>query len=274
MGKKQTVEYIASLESLDQPLTVVSIKGWLFLLFSIVLCLCVILWAFVGTIPITVSGKSILLDLPHIYTINSTTTGMIKEIKVQAGDAVTKGQILMSISGSVQQEEVITAPSDGVINVIKVIQGEEVSENAFLISMQGPANPATLKIYGFVPFTAGSSITPGMGVKCALNTVNTSVYGMLLGTVKEVVQYPISLSDAQMKQIPSESLRQYLISGNTLAQLVIIDPVLDSHTVSGLAWTSQEGPPTHVESGNIGAILITINKVRPISYVIPSIRKK
>jgi len=202
--KKQTVEYIASVEHLDKALTVVSIKGWLFLLFSILLGIGVIIWAFIGSIPVNVQGKALLFD-----------------------------------------------PSNPL-----------------------STNPQTLKIYAFIPLNEAAQIQSGMEAKCSLNTVNSSTYGMLRGTVREILPYPASLSDPLVKAIPSESLRKYLIGGDIPSMLILIDPIIDATTPSGLSWTSKEGPPEHLESGMIGLARITLDNVKPISYVIPSIRKK
>lgn len=194
-SKKQTIEYIASVEHLDKALTVVSIKGWLFLLFSILLGVSVLVWSFVGTIPITIDGKAALLT--------------------------TEGQ--------------------------------------------------SFKIYGFFSMLEGARIQPGMEVKIAFNTIKTSQYGMMKGVVKEVDLFPVSVNDPAMMEIPSESLREYLVAGKMPNLLVAIDPTRDPKTVSGFAWTSQEGPPIQVEAGMIGTAKVNLEQIKPISLVIPTI---
>jgi len=195
---KDSVEYIASIEHLDKALTVVTIKGWLFLLFSIILSVGIVVWAFLGVIPVAVSGKAIVFN----------------------------------------------------------------------------SNSSSLEIYGFISLLEGPSIQPGMEARCALNAVDSSVYGMIKGVVKQVLPYPVSVGDPFMQQIPSESLRQYLVKGELPSMLVVIDPILDTKTFSGFAWTSGDGPSIHVEPGMIGSVFITVDKIKPISYVIPTIRKE
>lgn len=55
--------------------------------------------------------------------------------------------------------------------------------------------------------------------------------------------------------------------------LVIVRPILDSHTQSQLKWTSKNGPPCEVESGIIGSARILIREMRPISLLFPIFRK-
>jgi len=198
--KKQTVEYIASVEHLDKALTVVGIKGSLFLLFCVLLSICVIVWAVLGKIPIFIKGKGILFDTEHVY---------------------------------------------------------------------GKADPSTLKIYCFLPLMDAVSIQPGMKAKMAIDSIDVSAYGMIQGVVKEISPYPVSLSDPLLKEIPSESLKEYLIDSIPM-KLITIDPILNSSTVSGFDWDKKSGPPKPIESGMTGTVDITLKNVRPISYVIPS----
>jgi hypothetical protein len=272
--KKQSVEYIASIEHLDQPLTVVSIKGWIFLLFSLLLSLAILLWVFLGTITLTASGKSIIFNRAGMLVVNSPSAGIVTAINVQEGQLVKKNQVIMVLQDTSQRDTQVITPDDGVITAIKVSLGENVTVRTALTLLQRNSNPGELKVYGFIPMSSASSIRPGMQVNCVLNGINHASYGMLRGVVKEVIPYPVSLTDATMQEIPSGSLRDYLIQGSVPSQLVIIDPILDSNTTSGFAWTTKEGPPSAIEPGMVGSVYITLEKVSPISYLIPATRKK
>ncbi len=271
--EKDSIENITSLEHLDKALTVVSIKGWLFLLFSLLLSVGVVIWSFMGTIPIDVSGKGIVFDPVNSFVISSKATGTVKKIYALGGDLVKEGEVLMVIEDSSQKESSIYAYQDGVINWVRVFEGDQVSINQPLISLQGTPLPENMEIYGFFPLNVGQSIKPGMKAKCALSIVNTSKYGMLKGTVQEVLPYPESLHGYRMQKIPSESLREYLVRGDLPSLLVVVKPDLDPQTVSGFSWTSVKGPALKIQSGNIGIVNVTLEDVSPISYVIPQIRK-
>lgn len=271
--KKQTVDYISSIEHLDKPLMVVGIKAWLFVLFSIILSVAILIWAFQGTVFITATGKGLIFDRAAILYATSPVSGVVSEIRFQAGRSVKKGQLLMTITTETDKKLPIYAPAEGVLTAMKVTLGEAISKNTKLFVMQGPSQSNTLKIYGFLPLTNTAAIKPGMYVNCALNSVNSSVNGSLRGVVKEVIAYPLSLNDPIMQEIPSESLRQYLLEGDEPTQMVIIAPVIDPHTFSGFAWTSKQGPSVLLTPGMIGTISVILDKRRPISYLIPRASK-
>jgi hypothetical protein len=189
--EKQTVEYIASVEHLDQTLTVVTFRGWAFLLFSIVLSLAVLVWAFAGKIPITVDGKAVLVE------------------------------------------------------------------------------KAGFQVYGFFSILDQADLRVGTEVKVAFNAIDASQYGMLKGKVVEVGSYPVSLNDAIMTEIPSESLRQYLLQGDTPKLLAVIAPVENPNTPSKFAWTTHQGPPQPLQPGLFGTAHVLVEELKPISFVIP-----
>ena len=135
--------------------------------------------------------------------------------------------------------------------------------------MQGVVSLNTLKIFAFIPLGPGQLVKPEMQVKCALNLFNSEKYGMVLGKVRQVMPYPISPEEYYMQKIPSKPLKNYLMGNNLSNVLVIIDPVLDPNTYSGLAWTSGDGPHAHIEPSLLGTARITLEEVKPISYVLP-----
>lgn len=62
-SQKESIEHLVSLERLDTSLKVVGIRGWLALFFFAAIALVTLIWSFLGSIPLTVSGKCLLIDL-------------------------------------------------------------------------------------------------------------------------------------------------------------------------------------------------------------------
>lgn len=130
-----------------------------------------------------------------------------------------------------------------------------------------------LEILGFFSLVSAESIKPGMEVRCQISAVDATRYGMLRAKVKEVLPYPVGPDEAHLQKIPSESLKKYLVNDSLPVNLVLIEPVRDAHTASGLLWTSKEGPPGPMPQVAVGMARVILDEVRPISYVIPSLRK-
>jgi hypothetical protein len=96
---------------------------------------------------------------------------------------------------------------------------------------------------------------------------------MLKGTVKQVFPYPVSPNEYYMQKIPSNALKSYFLNPEVPTILVIIQPLFDPNTPSALAWTSKQGPPVPLHPSAVGTSRVTVDRIRPIAYVIPSLGK-
>ncbi len=68
-------------------------------------------------------------------SLNSPMPGNILDIKVKAGDQVTKGQVLLILE-AMKMENEIMAPRDAVIAGVHVNKGDSVDSGKLLISLQ------------------------------------------------------------------------------------------------------------------------------------------
>lgn len=258
----------------DAVMAVVSIRDWVALLFAALVLAAVVGWAFLGSIPISANGKGLVFNPTSFLNVRSAQDGVIQEISVQSGDSVEAGAVLAKIQGTQGDPFEIVAPQAGTIDGVGAMRGEPVKTNEILFWLQSPSAPQDLQIYAFFSLDLGQLIKPGMKAKMSLNGVSSSRFGMLEGAVKEVLPYPISPSDFYLQQIPSARLREYLIGGTTPSFLVIVQPIPDPKTPSGLKWTSKQGPNRSIQSGMLGSVEIELADVRPISFLIPALGNK
>lgn len=94
---KEAVEEQFSFKRLDQILVVIKRKDWIaYLAISIVLLL-FLLWSFMGSIPVTASGKGIILDLNQMATVLTQVDGIVENIFVKQGDQVAPDQLLIKL---------------------------------------------------------------------------------------------------------------------------------------------------------------------------------
>lgn len=270
---KKSTQQITSLDHLDQALWVVNIKGWSILLFFVLLSGAIIAWTFLGTIPLTVSGKCILLNPQGLYAIHSQVTGTVKKIPVIGGDSVKKGQTLVILEGENGTLSTVQAPIDGIITWVHLSEEEPVSKNQILISLQKNSVAEKLKVFAFLPLSSGQMVKKGMKVNIEIDTVNSSKYGYIRGVVERIMPYPISLDEYYMQKIPSLSLRNYLLGKESSKILVVITPHLNPEACSGLAWTSKKGPPHPLHPPELGSARVTLKEIKPISFVLPSWRR-
>lgn len=68
-------------------------------------------------------------------TIKAPMPGTILDIKVQSGDRITKGQVLMILE-AMKMENEIMAPADGEIASVQVAKGASVNAGDVLVAIQ------------------------------------------------------------------------------------------------------------------------------------------
>jgi len=67
--------------------------------------------------------------------VTAPMSGRVLLVKVAAGDAVTRGQVLL-IEEAMKMEHSLTAPRDGVVAAVRVGAGEQVDEGAVLVTLE------------------------------------------------------------------------------------------------------------------------------------------
>lgn len=79
-------------------------------------------------------SKNISSNSASAKTVKAPMPGTINDIKVNKGDSVTKGQVLLILE-AMKMENEIMAPTDGVIEDIHVIKGSSVSAGEIIIGI-------------------------------------------------------------------------------------------------------------------------------------------
>jgi hypothetical protein len=264
---QRDLDQLTSIEELDKTLMVVGIRAWAMLFFFLALIALVLFWAFFGKLPIAVSGKCLVFDSQNIYEIRNPSEGVVKEIRFFGGERVKKGETLILYENP---DSEIVAPVDGRILWVDSRRGAIADPHQIAIAFQGQGPVKDLKIIGFLPLFSGLKVKVGMQALCSLQNINPEKYGLLKAKVVEIFPFPVGPEERYMQKIPSKELLDYLTGyGKVPILLVIAAPELDPNTASGLAWTSEKGPPESIFPGSVGAVEIVLKNVTPISYVLP-----
>jgi 3-methylcrotonyl-CoA carboxylase alpha subunit len=93
---------------------------------------------------VTLNGQTFLYGLPEVRGSNVGTSdgailspmpGRIIAVEVAAGDAVTKGQKLLTLE-AMKMEHTLTAPFDGVVVELNAEAGAQVQVEALLVRIE------------------------------------------------------------------------------------------------------------------------------------------
>lgn len=165
----------------------------------------------------------------------------------------------------------ISASHSGTIVDITGDIGETVSTGTTLMWMQSklPAGEAE-SVYAFIDPEVANEIEVGFETKMTVAGVDAQRYGLLLGKVKQIYTFSASFSSEYIGQLPSQDLRDYL-TGKAAKIMILIELLPDPSFPSGYKWTSK-GPSSAISPGMVGVVHITVEKLRPISYVLPFIK--
>ncbi|MGD1809308.1 NHLP bacteriocin system secretion protein [Dapis sp. BLCC M126] len=97
---QESWEQISSPEEFDQLIQVVTIKDWLSFAILGGLVLVGILWSIFGKIPITVTGKGVLIRPRQVVEFQSAIQGNLESLEIRDGECVKKDDVLATIDPS------------------------------------------------------------------------------------------------------------------------------------------------------------------------------
>jgi HlyD family secretion protein len=166
----------------------------------------------------------------------------------------------------------VTAPYGGRVLEVMTDRGSLVGagEPILSISLNG-REVKELEAVIFVPSVQGKRIRPGMTIQIAPSTVKQEEYGLMVGKVTYVSDFPATARGMQ-RVLKNDKLAGTL-SGSDAPYELHADLVLDPSTTSKYKWTSAKGPPVRIQSGTLATGNIEVAARRPIAMVIPLLRK-
>jgi HlyD family secretion protein len=122
---------------------------------------------------------------------------------------------------------------------------------------------------GYIPIASGKKIQPDQEVRIALSFVKPEDFGFMIGRVVSVSTLPATPEEIQ-RVVANDRLAKEFIDLNPFQ--VVIEPLAAPETPSGFKWTSSAGPPLEVGSGTDCTISVVVERRKPISFVIPTVK--
>jgi hypothetical protein len=270
--RKVALERLSSPDQLDQLMRVTNPRGWLALTALAALLVTAIVWGFLGSVSTKVSGMGILVTSGGLRGVLATQSGEVTDIHTRVGDVIEQGQVVASLlRGDPTSRNRITYLSsshEGRVVEVMLDQGDFVQQGMRVMNLE-PID-ATVEALIYVPFADGKRIRPTMEVEIALSTAKPEEFGYLLGRVKSVSTFPAT-EQGMARVLGAPGLaRQFSQSGQPYE--VTLELLMDPASPSGYAWSSR-GPDIRVETGTACTARIVVERQRPVSLVIPLLRR-
>jgi HlyD family secretion protein len=166
----------------------------------------------------------------------------------------------------------VISPASGRILEALVERGAVVGPGEPLLTLDLSGRAVQdLQAILFVPSEQGKRIRPGMTIRIAPATVKQEEYGLMLGRVTYVSDFPAT-SKGMRRILKNDALVASLSQGDAPYE-VHAELIADLSTPSGFRWTSASGPPARIQSGTLAAARIEVAARRPLEMVIPLARR-
>lgn len=299
---QEALDKMRSPEKLDTVLPITSPVSWMGLIAVAAMLFAVVLWSIFGSFTVRADGMGLIMDPKGVVNVATISGGKLDKLYVHPGDHVKKDDQIAHVDqvqenaatrmaqygpelatsgrdamnrvqeydmrrGQKNASEYIYSSYDGIVDEILVEEGSTVGSGVPICTLRLSGGRKDLKGVLYVPVEKGKRIQTGMTIQLAPNGVDVSQSGSLLGTVRSVSQYPITMQ-AMQKRLGNDQLAQWIIQAQQSAVMeVTFDLVKDENSESGYLWTSSVGTHKPVTAGSFCKGSIIIERKPPIEKV-------
>ncbi len=275
--RKEALEQLQSPEQLEQVLQVTNRKSWLTLGVFGAFLIGILFWSVFGQIPVTVSGKAIVINPGQVVPVQVVHSGYLELLSIDPGTTVSAGDVIGKIrlvdtasDSEDLSEHPIISMHDGVVIERSAGPDHLVVTGQVIAYVEKNDEPSQLVVLGYFPEEEGEKLNKGMpGVISPVNSAPERD-GNLLGEIAEVSRYPVSF-ESVVALVGLPEIAAKLTQEQPRIQVTLtLRP--DDTAPSGYQWTSGKGPDIVLKSGTTAGLKITTGYIRPISYVVPFLK--
>jgi HlyD family secretion protein len=187
----------------------------------------------------------------------------------QANRLASVRRELDELLSRLETSSAVTSPYKGRVLELTADAGNLLSPGSRIVTLEAFDEPIDAVLY--VPAANGKKVRPGMEARISPSTVKREEFGYIIGAVRSVSEYPVTPEGLQRVLRNQTLVSQLAASGAPLEITVTLQQ--DAATSSGFAWSSSSGPPGEIFSGTLCTGSMIVEKKRPISYVIPILKR-
>jgi HlyD family secretion protein len=165
---------------------------------------------------------------------------------------------------------IVKAPVGGIIQEVRVGRGDVTSAGAVLVTI-GPSETDNVEMLVLLSGERRKRVAVGMEAHVMPDGTKREEYGSMRGRVVAVSEN--EMSNEHIEQILQNAQLAKRLVGDGSALLARVELVPSKTNPSGYEWWSGTGPPYKITPGSVASLDIIVDEVRPISLVIPALRK-
>lgn len=191
-----------------------------------------------------------------------------QQLEARRGELRDLELALRELTGSLEESVRVVSPHHGRVLELAVGRGDVVTPGTPILTLEVTSEELMAVLY--VPAGQGKQVRPGMEVRIAPSTVQREEYGLMLGTVTWVAEYP-STARGMLRLLGNQELVTRLLEEGPPIQ-VNVELAKDPATATGFRWTSSGGPEVEISSGTLAGGSVILRRDRPISLLLPWLR--
>lgn len=173
------------------------------------------------------------------------------------------------LAGELGQNTQVVSPVEGRVIEIKVAAGSVLSVGTPVVGIETEGKSLDALVY--IPADRGKNVKDGMDVRLEPSTVKREEFGMLVGRIISVSEFPITPQGMSAVLHNEALVKRFSREGAPYAAVVRLQP--DEGTFSGYRWAVGNGPELRLTSGTLARAEITTREQRPLDLVVPIVKR-
>lgn len=164
----------------------------------------------------------------------------------------------------------VRSPISGIIREIRLGRGD-VAATGSVVATVGPDKQSYYQVLTLLRGKTRKRAAPDMEAHIVPDIIKKEEYGSMKGRVTMVSDEDISVQHVE-QIVHNDQLTRSLFGGEP-ALLAYVELVPTKDNPSGFEWWSGKGPPYKITAGSVATVDIIVERVRPITLIIPALRK-
>jgi biotin carboxyl carrier protein len=226
-------------------------------------------------------GQTIaLVDQPSLTDQISSTQSRIDGLAPADAGVVAEMQSryrqrlegdLKRLKRQLEDNAKITSTVDGRVVEVRAHVGDHVTAGTSIVALEDLAGRRSLQALLYFDSHQGKLVKPGLQIEIDPSVVRRERYGVLLGRVQSVEDFP-STRLGMIEALRNEQLVDSFIQEAGGAPIAVrAELITDDATPSGYRWSSGKGPEVTLTSGTRCAGAVITRSIRPIALVFPAL---
>ncbi|MCP4306203.1 MAG: NHLP bacteriocin system secretion protein [bacterium] len=175
------------------------------------------------------------------------------------------------LKDTIARNAIIVSPFAGRVVEVQAEGGALIATGNQLVTLEEDPDVADRLQVLVYPTTAdGKKIKPGMEARVTPTTVKREESGFMLGEIVFVSDYTVS-REGMMQELQTESLVEQFSA--MAPPIKVRAKLLTRPGGKGFLWSSEANEPPVISSGTLAMVEIVVKRQRPLSLVIPLLKK-